>query len=92
MNNTKKLNKPLLIAAVIIFIILIVAIWGYQINQSSEKKEDISRTTPGPTNQECISNDDCTGICNDDDKCLVASCTKSVGSLPGKCSCLGICN
>lgn len=91
MNNVKKYNKTLLIAAVIIFIILIVAIWGYQANQSSEKKEDISRTTPGPTNRECTSNADCVNICGDD-KCLVASCTKSVGSSTSKCSCLGICN
>jgi len=82
----------MLIAAVIIIIILIAAIWEYQTNQSSEKKEDISRTTPGPTNRECTSNADCAGVCNIDDKYLVASCTKQAGSSIGKCSCLGICN
>jgi hypothetical protein len=91
MNNKEKFNKTLLIAAVITLIILIVVIWWYQSNQSSETNENYSRTTPGPTNQECTSNADCAGVCGND-KCLVASCTKSVGSSTGKCSCLGICN
>lgn len=88
-------NKYLFIFGILAVVILIIAMYYFFIpSNESVDNTNLPReyvlSTPGPTDIECFSNEDCENICNDDG-CLVSSCVKSQNQEGGKCACFDLC-
>lgn len=75
--------------AIVILLVAVVGLWWYQ-GQESGTDHVYTGEQPGLKYGKCTTNNDCAGICGDDE-CLRSSCVKSEGASTGTCACLGIC-